>query len=86
MSNQIPEVDRIKNAFAVPDEADKTVLNANNVMLILDKIINGDYVIKLPHWHTADRPDVPEIGMIGINIEIGVLEYYDGVEWRPLGL
>jgi len=88
MSNTVPAADRISNKVAVPDPSDKTVWNADNVMTILDKILNGEYVIKLKTWDIAGRPAAPEIGMIGINSEIGdgTIEWYTGSQWQPLGL
>lgn len=42
----IPQNDRIINRYAVYDVADKTILNADNVMLIFDNLINGAYALK----------------------------------------
>lgn len=86
MSIQIPSADRIVNKVSVPDPSDKTVMNADNVMLILDKIVNGEYVIKLPVWNTSSRPSPAETGMIGINTDMGAIEYYDGSSWQLLGV
>lgn len=83
MSQQIPSADRISNKYPPLDPTDKTELNADNVMLILDKMHNGDYKgFKLPSWTTATRPSPPEIGMIGINTDLGQREWFDGDEWR----
>lgn len=87
MSVSIPTADRITNATAVPDESDKTAWNANNVMLILDKLFNGEYKgFKLPVWTTDGRPETPELGMVGINSDSGHMEFYDGSSWQPLNV
>jgi hypothetical protein len=39
----IPEQDRIKNKYPPKDPNDKTELNADNVMLIFDKMLSGEY-------------------------------------------
>ena len=46
MSLKIPSQDRIINKYAVPDINDKTILNAENIMLIFDNLINGQYSLK----------------------------------------
>lgn len=42
--------DRIRNRYPPKDPNDKTELNADNVMLIFDKIVDGQYRHKLPFW------------------------------------
>ena len=86
MAIQIPTADRIANKAPVPDPADKTALNADNVMLILDKIVNGEYTMKLPVWADGAQPSPAEVGMIGINSTLGLVEFYDGGSWQPLGV
>ena len=46
MPLQIPSEDRILNRFGVVNTTDKTILNADNVMLIFDKLVNGEYSLK----------------------------------------
>lgn len=46
MPLKVPSQDRIINKYAVPDMNDKTILNADNVMLIFDNLINGQYALK----------------------------------------
>jgi len=43
MSRQIDSDDRIANKTPPLNPADKTELNADNIMLILDKIVDGQY-------------------------------------------
>lgn len=47
MRLKIPDVDRILNRYPPIDPTDKTELNADNVMLIFDKIVNGKYRMKV---------------------------------------
>ena len=88
MSSAIPSEDRLENAeWNLPDHSDKTIWDAENFMLIWDKLMNGQYPgFKLPMWDVSGRPTIPENGMIGINTQIGVVEYYNDGEWNPLGL
>jgi hypothetical protein len=44
---RINEEDRIKNRKPPLNPNDKTEINADNVMLIFDKIVNGEYRIKV---------------------------------------
>ncbi|MDW8056591.1 MAG: hypothetical protein RMJ13_07805 [Elusimicrobiota bacterium] len=52
---KIPDDDRIRNKYPPRDPTDKTELNADNVMLIFDKIVNGEYRMKLKIWNTYDE-------------------------------
>lgn len=47
MALQIDNADRIANRYPPLDPNDKTELNADNIMLMLDKIVNGQYRIKV---------------------------------------
>lgn len=60
----IPTADRIINlVWTLPDHTDKRILDAYNVMLILDQLMNGQYPgQKLPTWTTATRPGEPGYG------------------------
>ncbi|RLG12862.1 hypothetical protein DRN69_06385 [Candidatus Pacearchaeota archaeon] len=86
IENKIPDEDRIHNYEPVYDKDDPTVLNADWVMRVLDKIIDGKYFIRLPVWTIATRPQNPLKGMIGFNEELGHLEFYNGSDWIPLGV
>jgi len=44
---RIPDEDRIRNRYPPKDPNDKTELNADNVMLIFDKLVNGMYRFKV---------------------------------------
>lgn len=46
MALEIPSRDRIINKYEVENPDDKTILNADNIMLIFDNLINGDYALK----------------------------------------
>ena len=46
MPLKVPSKDRILNRYEVVDINDKTILNADNVMLIFDNLINGQYALK----------------------------------------
>jgi hypothetical protein len=59
MGLQIDTVDRILN-LTPPTSTDKTLLNADNVMLMLDKMVNGDYRYKLKGGLESSKPSTPE--------------------------
>jgi len=82
MAIEITMADRIQNRTAPRDPNDKTELNADNVMLILDKILNGLYRLKMPVWTISTRPANPEAGEYGFNSQLNQREWFDGVEWR----
>ena len=67
----IKNEDRILNLeWNLPDHTDKTIWDAENFMLIWDKLMNGQYPgQKLPVWTTATRPAAPEDRMEGTNID-----------------
>lgn len=68
---RINEEDRIKNRYPPKDPNDKTELNADNVMLIFDKIVNGEYRFKVPLWNSYDdflnNAEEREIGVVNID-------------------
>jgi len=47
MAKTIPGADRISNKYPPLSPTDKTELNADNVMLILDNLVNGQYRFKV---------------------------------------
>lgn len=59
MSLQVDIVDRITN-LTPATSSDKTLLNADNVMLMLDNILDGDYRQKLKGGTEVNKPAVPE--------------------------
>jgi len=80
---QIDNADRIHNRIPAENETDMTLLNANKVMAILDKIVNGSYRQKDKIWTTATRPSpsdpIPvEVGEKGWNTTINGPESYTG--------
>ncbi|MCS7227823.1 MAG: hypothetical protein NZ839_02525 [Endomicrobia bacterium] len=54
MAIKIPNEDRIRNLFPPNDPNDKTEINADNIMLIFDKIVDGSYRFKLPIYQSYD--------------------------------
>lgn len=88
MALQVPSQDRILNRFAVVDVADKTILNAENVMLIFDNLINGQYALKPAKQYETYADLQAETGMEpgqtayvleqGYNSGIFI---YNGTEW-----
>lgn len=80
----IPENLRIKNKTAIPEPKDNTRKDADLIMRILDTLVDGGIIYKLPNWTTATRPSNPEIGIMGINTSFSPpqREWYDGSEWR----
>lgn len=88
MPLKVPSQDRIINKYAVPDMNDKTILNADNVMLIFDNLINGQYALK-PAKQYATYLDLQN----ETNMEAGQTAYileeayknslyiYNGTEW-----
>ena len=41
--------------------------------------------LKVPQWRNATRPGSPQTGMIGYNIQTGVLEFWNGSAWSTGG-
>ena len=81
----IPLTDRIINKSAPISLTDKSLLNALNLMLILDNIVDGAYTLKLPTWTYATRTLTPVAGQIGLNTDGPQIECYNGQEWITLG-
>ena len=50
-----------------------------------DTVIFDDKVFRVGSGTTAERPNVPELGMIRFNTDLDSLEGYDGTEWGPIG-
>jgi hypothetical protein len=46
----------------------------------------GVGAVKVPVGSTAQRPAIPQQGMIRFNTTIGDWEGYDGSEWRLIGI
>lgn len=88
MPLKVPSKDRILNRYEVVDINDKTILNADNVMLIFDNLINGQYALK-PAKQYETYLDLQN----EINMEVGQTAYvleeeyknslfiYNGEEW-----
>jgi hypothetical protein len=51
--------------------------------VILD--ISGTDAIQFPVGNTAQRPNIPNEGMIRYNNELQLNEYYDGIQWQEVG-
>lgn len=91
MALKIPSQDRILNKYNVIDTTDKTVLNADNVMLIFDNLINGQYALK-PAKQYATYSDLQsdtgmEAGQTGYVLEQGyqnTLFIFNGDIWVAL--
>ena len=92
MPLQVPSQDRILNRYAVADVSDKTILNADNVMLIFDNLINGQYALKPAKQYSTYAQLQAETGM-----EAGQTAYvleqlynnklfiYTGEQWIAVG-
>lgn len=91
MPLQVPSQDRILNRYAVVNP-DKTILNAENVMLIFDNLINGQYALKPAKQYATYAQLQAETGMEqgqtayvleqGYNNRIYV---YNGTQWIAVG-
>lgn len=92
MALQVPKQDRIKNKYAVVNPNDKTILNADNVMIIFDNLINGQYSLK-PAKQYATYTDLQaetelEQGQTAYVLSEtykNVLFVYNGMEWVTIG-
>ena len=88
MPLKIPSEDRILNRFGVVNTTDKTILNADNVMLIFDNLINGQYALKpakqyLTYEELQNETDM-EAGQTAYVIEQAYkdsLFIYNGTRW-----
>lgn len=92
MPLQVPSDDRILNKYAVADTSDKTILNAENVMLIFDNLINGKYALKPAKQYFTYANLQAETGMepgqTAYVLENGYnnkLFIYNGIEWIAIG-
>jgi hypothetical protein len=45
--------------------------------------IHGSNSLRIPVGTTAQRPIIPEVGMVRYNSSIGKIEGYDGTTWQP---
>lgn len=85
---QIPDADRIHNISPLPDNFDPnddTLLNADWVMRIFDKIVNGEYAIK-PFTVVATVVDLPSENVVAgqtayVEAEPSHFYLYDGSQW-----
>lgn len=92
MSLKVPSEDRILNRFDVVDTTDKTILNADNIMLIFDNLINGIYALK-PAKQYDTYEDLEEETEMEAGQTAYVLEstyndkffIYNGTEWIMIG-
>lgn len=92
MPLQIPSKDRILNKYGVVDPNDKTILNADNIMLIFDNLINGIYALK-PAKQYDTYEDLEEETEMEAGQTAYVLEstyndkffIYNGTEWIMIG-
>lgn len=88
MPLQIPSEDRILNRFGLINTTDKTLLNADNVMLIFDNLINGQYALKpakqyLTYEELQNETNM-EAGQTAYILEEAyknILFIYNGEEW-----
>lgn len=88
MPLKIPSEDRILNRFGVINTTDKTILNADNVMLIFDNLINGQYALKPAKqyitYEELQNESEPEAGQTAYVLEPAyknTLFIYNGTEW-----
>lgn len=92
MPLKIPSQDRILNRYAVTEPNDKTILNADNVMLIFDNLINGQYALKPAKQYETyvqlQSETTMEAGQTAYILEQGYndkLFIYNGSEWITIG-
>jgi hypothetical protein len=72
----IDEAEIVKTAPTfIYDEGDREWVD-------LGGIIEPEGEIRMPVWNIAGRPQSPSRGRYGFNMETGVLEIYDGLEWK----
>ncbi len=84
---RINEEDRIKNRKPPLNPNDKTEINADNVMLIFDKIVNGEYRLKvkcLTYQEIVNLTD-KEAGEVFFAIDIKQFLGWNGTELVVLG-
>lgn len=83
---KIPDSERIKNKKPVQDETDPTVLNADWIMRILDKIIDGKYGLRIPVYDGLENfPNPAYEGQIGWDKRTKHPYIFDGEEWQLYG-
>lgn len=84
---KVPDSDRIINRYPPVDPTDKTALNADNVMLIFDKLVNGQYRFKVKIGTKAEIEALPdkEAGEIFFMSDIKQFVGWDGEKFVILG-
>lgn len=92
MALQVPSRDRILNRYEVIDTDDKTILNADNIMLIFDSLINGEYALKPAKQYgtyaNLQLETEMEVGQTAYVLEQGYndkLFIYNGTTWVSIG-
>lgn len=92
MALQVPSRDRILNRYEVIDTDDKTILNADNIMLIFDSLINGEYALKPAKQYgtyaNLQLETEMEAGQTAYVLEQGYndkLFIYNGTTWVSIG-
>ena len=88
MPLKVPSEDRILNRFGLINTTDKTLLNADNVMLIFDNLINGQYALKPAKqyitYEELQSETEMEAGQTAYVLEQAyrnTLFIYNGTEW-----
>jgi len=84
---KIPDSERIQNKKEVQDDNDSQVLNARWIMRLVDKIIDGQYRLRIPRYNGLENfPNPAYEGEIGFDTVSKHIYYYDGTEWQPFGV
>jgi len=82
----IPDGERIKNKVTPENDDDAKEFNARWEMRIFDKLVDGQYRVRLPRYNGLDNfPATPEEAEIGYDLQSKKPYFWDGSGWQPLG-
>ncbi len=85
MALTIDTADRVTNKYVPIDATDKTELNADNVMIIVDGLANGKYRSRVYNSANSKLATTGELGELFFCTDDKQMYFYDGTAWKILG-
>jgi len=81
----IPESDRVKNKKPLLNWNSPYKWNADWIMRIFDKLVDGQYEMRMSGWVDESARPSPKEKIIGINLRTGGFEWYTSIGWKTFG-
>lgn len=79
---KIPDSDRLQNKETPLNDDDPKELNARWEMRIFDKIVDGQYRLRIPRYNGLENfPNPADESEIGYDLVSKHLYFYNGSEW-----